>query len=125
MKMKYFFDTYAIIEIIRKNSNYKEYFSEEMVTSILNLGEFYLILLRGKGMKLAETWFKKLKYSTLNVDLGIIKRAMVFRFRNKNKNFSFIDCVGYLLAKENGLVFLTGDMEFKDMDNVEYVKKAS
>ena len=122
MKMKYFFDTYAIIEIIRKNSNYKEYFSEEIVTSILNLGEFYLVLLRGKGMKLAETWFKKLKYSTLNIDLDIIKRAMVFKFSNKNKNFSFIDCVGYVQAREHGLVFLTGDMEFSDVPNVRYVK---
>jgi len=47
---------------------------------------------------------------------------MVFKYENKNKNFSFIDCVGYVLAKENNLIFLTGDRAFRGMMNVELVK---
>ena len=32
------------------------------------------------------------------------------------------DCVGYVVAKRVGVKFLTGDREFKDMPNVEFVK---
>ena len=32
------------------------------------------------------------------------------------------DCIGYIFAKEKGLVFLTGDGMFKGFENVEFVK---
>lgn len=120
--MRYFFDTYALIEIIRKNPNYKKYLGEELMTSILNLGEFYYSLLKETSRRTVEIWLRKLAYITISVDLIIIKKAMLFRMANRKKNFSYIDCVGYVLARENELVFLTGDAEFEDMPNVEYVK---
>jgi len=120
--MKYFFDTYAIIEIIRKNKNYEQYFEEEIVTSVLNLGELYYSLLREKGEKEANDWYEKLKQTTLTVNAGVIRKAMKFRHNNRNKNFSFIDCVGYKIAEEKSLIFLTGDKEFEDLHNVEFVK---
>ena len=120
--MTYFFDTYAIIEIIKENKNYKPYSREEIITSILNLGELYYALLRDFDEKLANEWKEKLKECYLNINEGIVINAMKFKFENKNKNFSFIDCISYVLAKENNLKFLTGDKEFEDLDNVEFVK---
>ena len=120
--MKYFFDTCAIIEIIRNNSNYAPYYNEEIITSILNLGELYLALLKEKKEKEADEWFEKLKSCALSANPEIIKDAMKFRHKNKNKNLSFIDCVGYILAREYNLIFLTGDKEFEHIENVEYVK---
>ena len=32
------------------------------------------------------------------------------------------DCIGYILAKNIGIKFLTGDKEFENLDNVEFVK---
>ncbi len=120
--MKYFFDTYAIIEIIEENKNYEKYKEDDIITSILNVGELYYSLLKEKGEEAAETWHEKLKQSALLVDAEIIKTAMKFRFENKAKKLSFIDCVGYVLAKEKNLIFLTGDEGFEGMDNVEFVK---
>ena len=120
--MKYFFDTYAIIEIIEDNKNYDKYKDEEIITSILNVGELYYSLLK-KNAEAAEIWYEKLKQSALLVDVETIKKAMKFRFENKNKKFSAIDCVGYIIAKERNLIFLTGDEGFKEIDNVEFVKK--
>ena len=40
---------------------------------------------------------------------------------NKRK-LSMTDCIGYMMAKQWGIKFLTGDKEFEDMENVEYVK---
>ena len=120
--MNYFFDTYAIIEIIEDNKNYEKYKEEEIVTSILNVGELYYALLKANDEKTADSWHEKLKQSAIMVDIEIVKKAMNFRFENKTKKFSFIDCVGYAIAKERGLRFLTGDEGFKGMGNVEFVK---
>lgn len=120
--MRYFFDTYAIIEIIRKNKNYEKYFEAEIITSVLNLGELYYSLLREKGEKEANGWYDKLKQFALTVNSEVIRRAMKFRFDNKDRNLSFNDCVGYKIAEEKKLIFLTGDKEFEDLPNVEFVK---
>lgn len=120
--MKYFFDTYAIVEIIRENKNYEKYKEEEIVTSILNVGELYYSLLREEGGKTADSWHQKLKQTAMLVDVDIIIKAMKFRFDNKSKKFSFIDCVGYVIAKDKGLKFLSGDKAFENVDNVEFVK---
>lgn len=120
--MKYFFDTYAIIEIIEDNKNYEKYKEEDIITSILNAGELYYSLLKKNVEETAETWHERLKQSAVLVDSEIIKKAMKFRFENKSKKFSFIDCVGYVIAKERNLIFLTGDDGFKDMENIEFVK---
>ncbi|MBS3096016.1 PIN domain-containing protein [Candidatus Woesearchaeota archaeon] len=119
--MNYFFDTYAIIEIIEENKNYEKYKEDDIITSVLNVGELYYSLLK-KNVEAAETWHEKLKQSALLVDAEIIKSAMKFKFENKTKKFSFIDCVGYVIAKERGLRFLTGDEGFENFDNVEFVK---
>lgn len=120
--MRYFFDTYAIMEIIEENKNYEKYKEEDIITSILNVGELYYSLLKKNVEETAETWHERLKQSAVLVDSEIIKKAMKFRFKNKNKKFSFIDCVGYVIAKDKGLRFLTCDEGFKDMENVEFVK---
>ena len=70
----------------------------------------------------ADEWKNKLEKCILSFDTDVVVKAMQFKFENKTKNFSFIDCVGYILAKENNLTFLTGDKEFESLKNVEFVK---
>ena len=48
---------------------------------------------------------------------------MGFRFNNLKKDISMTDCIGYFLAKSLGIKFLTGDKEFENMKDVEFVKK--
>lgn len=120
--MKYFFDTFALFEIIKKNKAYERFLDEEIVTSSLNIGELYYGLLREFGEKTANEWFRVLRQSAIGASIDSIVSAMKFKFRNRKKKFSFIDCVGYVLAKENSLLFLTGDKEFEGMPNTEFVK---
>ena len=120
--MGYFFDTYAIIEIIKRNENYAKFIDEEIITSLLNIGELYYALLKGFNRTVAEEWKNTLKGNVVFFDINDIIKAMEFKFENKRKNFSFIDCVSYILAKKNNLVFLTGDNAFEGMENVEFVK---
>jgi len=44
------------------------------------------------------------------------------KLKGKGLNISYADAVGYSLALEMGIKFLTGDKEFRDLDNVEYVR---
>ena len=38
------------------------------------------------------------------------------------KKLSLIDALGYSCSRKLGINFLTGDREFLDMENVEYIK---
>ena len=118
-----FFDTYAILEIISGNANYKNYLKNiGIVTTKLNLMELYYRLYILHGLETAEFYYQKYKPFVMEVDDLTIKKAMIFKAENRKKDLSYVDCIGYVFAKENKIKFLTGDIQFKDMDNVEFVR---
>ena len=47
---------------------------------------------------------------------------MEFRLKWKDRGVSITDCVGYIMAREMGIKFLTGDKEFEGLEGVEFVK---
>lgn len=119
---KYFFDTYAIIEMINGNTNYRKCLNEPIACSILNIGELYLHHLRAYDKHTAEFWNKKIVARLINIDNNVIIKAMESKLFHRKLKLSLPDCVGYIIAKENNLKFLTGDSKFEEMDNVEFVK---
>lgn len=118
----YYFDTYAFIEIIRGNKNYSRFKNTHLATTKLNIMEVYYYLLNNFGKKTADSFYNETIQYTIEIDDEVIKEAIVFRVQNKSKNLSYIDCIGYIIARINGLKFLTGDRQFKDMGNVEFVQ---
>jgi len=121
--MGYFLDTYAIIEYLQGNEAYLPYFEEQdLHTSTLDIIELYYYLLAKKGEKKADELCVPFLAISQNPKPLTIKNAMKFRLEHKKKNLSYADCISYVMAKENGLKFLTGDKEFKGLANVEFVK---
>jgi len=118
----FFFDSFAIIEIIKGNEKYKEYLNKTPITTKFNLMEVYYYLLREVNEDKAEFYYNFYLPSCISISDDIIKEAMKFKLKFKNKNLSYIDCIGYVLSLEFGIKFLTGDIEFRDLRNVEYVK---
>ena len=122
----YFFDTYALIEIEKGNKNYKPYMKAEIITTKLNLIEFYNSLLVDFNEEVADRKFEVYVDNCVPVMDEDIKNGVKFRMqmRNKNKLYkpSFVDCIGYVIALRFAVKFLTGDNAFKDLDNVEFVK---
>ena len=57
--MSYFFDSYAIIELILGNENYLKFKEELINTSTTNLMEIYYFLLRTYDKETADFWMKK------------------------------------------------------------------
>ena len=123
--MAFFFDTYALIEIINGNEKYLKYKNEIIYTSLLNVAELWQALLRDFNEAIAKEIYSKMNLAILEIDEKLIINAVSFRFHSKKnkRNFSLPDTVGYLSARKYGIKFLTGDKEFRDFENVEFVKK--
>ncbi|MEK6982933.1 MAG: hypothetical protein AABX33_00025 [Nanoarchaeota archaeon] len=120
--MPYFFDSYAIIALAESSPLYNKYQGIEITTSVLNIGEIYQIILRKHGKEAADGWFNKINFKLLDITPTIIIEVVYFRHLNKENNFSLPNAVGYKLSFQHKLKFLTGDGQFKDMPNVEFVK---
>ncbi|MGV8176372.1 MAG: PIN domain-containing protein [Candidatus Bilamarchaeaceae archaeon] len=121
----FFYDSYAILEFVRGNSTYKRYFpAKGCATTHFNLVEVYYCLLRTVGKDTAEKVYESFISICAEPDHGLLKRAMEKRLElvGSGKNISYADAVGYQFALEHNLKFLTGDMEFEKLANVEFVK---
>lgn len=118
----YFFDSYAIIEIIKGNVNYKKYREVTVLTTKLNLFEVYYTIFQLFSEKDADDFLENCSSFIVDYDNSIIKEAARMRLQFKTRNISMNDCIGYCLAQKLGVSFLTGDKEFEHFKNVEFMK---
>src|SRR3989338_11642704 len=98
--VKYFFDTYALIELIKTNPNYIKYGEEKVFTSKLNLIELFYRMLEDLGEERAIELYIKFKECSVEINDEILFKAMSFRLKNKKRNLSYTDCIGYIYAME-------------------------
>ena len=117
----YFFDTYAFFEIIEGNPSYEPYQNVGIITTIFNLCELNYNLKKEMDKDKADQITEDYKDFIVDVTIEDIKDAM--DLKTKYRDLSIPDVIGYVVAKRFGVKFLTGDMGFENMDNVEYVKK--
>jgi len=118
----FFFDSFALIEIIKGNKRYKKYLDITPITTKLNLMEVYYYLLREANEEKAEFYYNFYLPSCISIPDNVMKEAMKFKLKFKNKKLSYIDCISYILSLRLGIKFLTGDKEFKEFGGVEYIK---
>jgi len=122
-ELVYFFDTYAVIELIEGNEKYAPYRDATATITIYNLAEIYWTVLNKLTEADADLAFEKYRPAVVDIDDTTLKEAIKFRKQYKNRDLSYADCIGYIYAKRNGMKFLTGDKEFEDLPHVEFVKK--
>ena len=118
----YFFDTYAFYELIEGNDNYKPYLKVVIFTTQMNLMELHYGLMVKYGKDEADRIYDELRKYAVDVSDDIIKAANVFRKTYSKRKLSYVDCVGYMIARSLDVPFLTGDKEFRDLTNVKFVK---
>ena len=120
---EYFLDTYALYEIITGNKEYTRFKSGiAVITTKLNLMELYYGLLLRYDEKTASKYYDIFREYVVDISDNTIKQAMKIKKQNKKMNLSYVDCIGYRIALERKIKYLTGDKEFKNLPNVEYVK---
>jgi len=121
----YFADSYAIIEMLKGNENFRSYQSEQLITTEFNICEVAFAVCRdypGNAPQILNVVRKMVHLqSTRDEDYcsGAIWRKNGSR---DGKKLSTIDCVGYSVANRLNIPFLTGDREFSDMENVQFVQ---
>ncbi len=123
VEIKKCLDTYALIEIAKGNPKFAEYLNSQFIICNLTLAEFYGVLLREEGEKVADYWLKKLENYAFSVDLDSLIDAIKFRQEHKKSDISFFDAAGYIFSLKNRYPFVTGDKEFEGFSNVEFKKK--
>ena len=115
------FDTYAILEIIGGSKNYEKYINSTIIINDFIFAELCYKLFR-ENVTEPEEYIEKYSKFISYLQPDVIKEAMLFRIKNISKKLSMTDCISYIMAKKLNIKFLTGDKEFKDLDNVEFVK---
>ncbi len=120
--VRFFLDTFSIMEMVRGNPKYKKYLGASLFTAELNLYELYYNLLKTHGPALAESEFFQFRQFIVDTKNNHIFMASKFKLANNKLNISYADALGYAIAKEEGMKFLTGDKVFEGIDNVEFVR---
>ena len=118
----YFFDTYALRELIKGGANYKPFVDTIIIVTIFNLMELHYGLLKDHTKEIADHYFDYFRKFAIPVDDETIKQAYEFRYKHKKSNLSYVDCIGYTVARMQNISFLTGDKEFEGIEGVEFVK---
>ena len=117
-----FYDTYALYAIATGKESYSAFAKGKIVTGLMNLYEFYYIVIKENNSELAEEFFNRLISSCVKINPSLVKEVANFRFKEIKRKLSYIDCLGYVIAKENKIKFLTGDIGFKGMSNIKFVE---
>ena len=85
----FFFDTYAIIEIIFGNPNYNDYTNDIVIaTTRLNLMELHYTLLLKYGKEKADRCYDEFVKFTIDVYDRLIKQANEFRASFKKRGLT-------------------------------------
>ena len=122
--IRYFYDTYAILAYLSGDENYRKYFEEDKgILTILNLMETYYALLREYGEDAAEEAYAAFSRFKIEIEDEDVKEAMKLRLKlvKEGRNLSYTDAIGYYIALKRGIKFLTGDKNFKNLENVEWM----
>lgn len=88
----------------------------------MNLMELYYSILTEQNKATAEDCYQSVLQYVQEITDEDVKNACHFRELNRSKEVSYIDALGYSMAQNRHMKFLTGDKAFKGMENVEWVK---
>lgn len=120
--VEFFFDTYALVEFVKGNPAYERYASVKGRTTLFNLYEFYVQILKSYGEDVAKREFETFRSILIDVKDHNIFSAAHFKVKDKKTHFSYTDALGYTIAIAEGLQFVTGDNEFRGLPNVQFVR---
>lgn len=112
----YLFDAGALFLFYSGDSRTKLYFDRVFTNrasgfvSEINLAELYYKTIEKFGMQTAETWYKQIRQSNLNViapDERITRNAALWK--SKTRDVSLADCYALATTQEKAQVLVTTD----------------
>jgi predicted nucleic acid-binding protein len=91
-----------------------------LLMSVINWGEIYYSVLRGASQEMADSKSHEIAGMRIELvpvdarDLELVRQAAVFK---ATKKMSYADCFAAALAKTRNAELVTGDSEFKVIEN--------
>lgn len=113
-------DSFALIELRKQNVRYTPYKTANLIITEHALLEFSYYLLREQ--KDAKQTIKQFWQHTRNISQTVAYASIKMKYALRNKQLSYTDCLGYCLARELNVLFLTGDKQFEGLPHVEWVR---
>jgi len=119
-------DSYSMITYFEKEKGYEKvsrflYLASadkaKLLLNIVNWGEVFYIVLRTYGSDYADLIEKEiniLPIKIIDLDFNLTRQAAVFKSKNK---MSYADCFAAATAFIYKCSILTGDSEFKEVEN--------
>lgn len=89
----------------------------DLMLSVINWGEVYYITLREEGREKAKEvahLISSLPIRLIDVDLDLVRQAAVYK---ATKKMSYADCIAASLAKLRKAELITGDADFRQLEN--------
>lgn len=121
MADRYYFDTYALVGKLNAAPAYQRFEGVPIFAHQMNVYELVAALLRDHPETRVREAVRLLAVNPLKAETDDLFAASRFRAEHAGKRVSYVDALGYVLARKHGLRFLTGDTAFKGAENVEYV----
>ena len=118
----YFFNSYAFIEMYKNNPSYLPYRQAGIVTTAVNLFEVFYYFLKESQVLFAHSFLARFREYAVDFNTDLVAPAALFKYKHRKEKLAMVDCVGYTLSQELGIKFLTGDMQFRNKENVEFVQ---
>lgn len=128
MKQKRLLDSFAIISYLNKEKGFekvRDAMSEaqnsgnSILMNEINIGEVYYILFRKRGPEKADyflqTILQSLPIIVVSNDFDDVIKAAKIKAEHP---LSFADCFAAATAKKNNSVIMTGDPEFKKIEDL-------
>ena len=118
---RYFYDSWAILEYLNKGRLAAYFRSGRGVTTWLQLMEvFYALLRDGKSESEARDVIAALQPHVIDFSFDDVLGAVGIRTQmvRKQRNLSYVDAIGYYVARKRRLQFLTGDPGFRGLPGV-------
>ncbi len=88
----------------------------KLLMSVVNWGEIYYAVMRGASPAMAEQKIREIAAMPIELvaaDLPQAHQAAIFK---ATKKMSYADCFGAALAKIKNAEFVTGDLEFQEVE---------
>lgn len=122
-----FYDSYAVLAYISGEKAFAKYFDGQSsggVLTKLNLMEIYFRAAKLHGHEAAREVIDRFSRYLIDFDIDDIAGCMKLReeLMKKRIGISYVDALGYYLAKKMRIPFLTGDRQFADLAGVKFVK---
>ncbi len=121
MVVEFFFDSYALFELLEKNPKYLPYENRSFILTIFNVAEVVYFVLKDWGIDAAREMYQDLLEHVVEVDEETLLSAVRLRHEYNKRKLSYTDCIGYVCALRKKIPFLTGDRQFHDLPNVEFL----